>query len=282
MKTKITWWLVALLMAIGAVVLLQGKGDDGVAPAVADSRPAPERPDAPAGPAGSPAGQPAGTAPARGQPVDFASLPDHAKASLILGMGEDYHGHGSLVGYFLHLEQRVAQGDGDAVLPLAQLFRDCALRADMLGAPENPADPAHFTARACAGLPPRNGDYDRQLVAREALRGVESAVLAEFSFAPLEVAYSRDMTVRSAWARDVLGRLGQLSRNGHPEASWQLANAYVDQDFGVRDLSQAAQHFRRFLDGIPPEDPRQAVARDRLVRICSSGQLDPDALRACG
>jgi hypothetical protein len=210
----------------------------------------------------------------------FQKQSDEVKASVLMNLGADYGGKGSLEGYFLDLERRIAAGDTSAVMPAAELLRTCALLTGITAESADGANPSRLVSAACKTLPAREPDYDRALVSTAARKGVREAVLSEWGFPPTSVAYSRDVAVRRDWANGVAGRLEVLAGKGDFEAQILLGRAYLASDFGLLDYARAAEQYGSFLLNAPLSDPRREGIQAFLTRICSEGRVN-DA-RFCG
>lgn len=210
----------------------------------------------------------------------FLRQSDEVKASVLMGLGPDYGGKGSLTAYLADLERRIASGDTSAAMPAAELLRSCSLLVDGAAAKPDPANPTTLIVSACRSLPARERGVERRIVADAALAGERSAVLREWGFVPENIATSRDATARREWANAVAGRLERLANQGDYEAQLLLGRAYLAEDYGMLDHARAAEQYGAFLRNAPLSDPRREGIQRMLARICTAGRLR-DA-RYCG
>lgn len=202
----------------------------------------------------------------------YAAQTDDIKASMILGMGTDFNGFHSLHRYFMDLQHRIDTGDQAAAEPAAQLIRRCRLS---LGdnALENLENPTNLIAKVCATLPGLNAASEIKLIADAARQGNVPAILAEFGFPPPNIVYSEDLGVRREWASSVAGRLSVLAASGSVDAAWELARAYLSDEYGLRDLTKSGLYYRQVVDHVTDGDYRKDVAKTNLGRICATGNL---------
>lgn len=202
----------------------------------------------------------------------YAAQADDIKASVILGMGPDFNGFHSLHRYFMELQHRIDTGDQAAAEPAAKLIRECRLS---LGddALEDSENPMHLVAKVCATLPGLNALSETKLIADAARQGNVSAILKEFGYPPSGVVYSKDIEVRKEWASSVAGRLSVLAASGSVDAAWELARAYLSDDYGLRDLTKSGLYYRQVVDRVTDTDYRKDVAKANLGRICATGRL---------
>jgi hypothetical protein len=211
----------------------------------------------------------------------YLSQSDDVKASMIMGFGTNFGGQGSLAGLLLNLEHRIASGDESAVMPAAELIRTCSLLSEITEAESNRDHPSYLSRKACQTLPDRPSGYDRTIVAEAALRGSRDAILNEWGYTPLDVAYSKDVAVRQNWASGVAQRLELLSERGDLDARIALARVYLAEDFGVRDYGLAAKNYRAFLNSAPASDPRRKSASDYLSKMCMLASFPESERKAC-
>lgn len=210
----------------------------------------------------------------------FLRQPEATQGSVLLGLGPDFAGMGSLAAYFLDLERRIAAGDMTAAMPAADLMRTCGLLTKSSGSAPSAPRPSAPIASVCRTLPEREPGHEVELVAQAARMGVRDAVLREWGFVPTKVAYSRDPAVRKAWASGVAARLETLADKGDIDARISLGRTYLARDFGMLDYQQAARHYHQFLVSAPLTDPRREGAQAFLSRACSAGNLTDATL--CG
>lgn len=222
-----------------------------------------------------------GTRPGPGNPpaedVDawFLRQPDEVRASVLMGLGADYGGKGSLTAYLMDLERRIAAGDTPAAIPAAELLRTCSLAVEGAAATPDPAHPGTLVLSACRTLPAREPGHESRIIAAAARKGLPEAVRREWGYMPRDIAESRDTAARREWANGVAGRLEALANQGDYEAQLVLGRAYLTNDFGMQH-ARAAEQYGAFLRTAPLSDPRREAIQRFIARLCLAGQLsDP-------
>lgn len=209
----------------------------------------------------------------------FESQSDQVKASLVLGLGSDFEGHGSVAGYFLHLEQLAAGGDDRALMELVSLYGRCGRANSDKSVLQDPEHPGYLVAYGCSTLPDRGPGFEREMIATAAGRGVPSAVLREFSYPPLDL--SETEGGREIWARGVEDRLRTLAQSGHNLAHFELGRLYMSPEFGTYDPSQAIISFHRYILGADPNSPQALGAEQIIARLCGANGLSSEAKTHC-
>lgn len=187
--------------------------------------------------------------------------------------------------YLIDLERRIAEGDGEAVMPAIRLVSGCRYSLSTLyGDPlADPGNPSHEAAKICASLPKRDYDYERNLVAESARRGMVPAVLHQFLLPPKEVVRDPGSSASQMWARRVADQMTNLAVTGNAEAALVLGRFYSRHSYGLRDSVKAANFFRMYLDQAKAKDFRRKLATAELSAICARREVPvEDVARICG
>ncbi|MBD8526501.1 hypothetical protein [Pseudomarimonas arenosa] len=190
--------------------------------------------------------------------------------------GYDLKGHDTFLSYFNALESAWTAGDHSVAPELAQLYRRCQ-RALLSSSAGDPNSPGFFAAQACSTLPDRGLDYSAELLDRASLAGNDEATLSLLTHPRRDVAMFPTSAESIAWARQAIERLESLAQRGNVGAHLELANAYLSDRYGLRDLERSRRSFGIYIQLAPPSDPRRRVAELTRLRLCQPDPVSPTA-----